>query len=252
MPTRDTAWPAGTPCWVDYSATELSAAQAFYADVLGWTYTEGQPEYGGYLTCLSSDRAAAGMAPRMDPSAPPSWTTYFASDDAAATASAIAGAGGTLIAPPMEVGPMGWMVLALDPQGQTFGVWQSGTHTGVGVYNEPGALIWNDAAFPDVEAAQRFYASVLGVTFTPMEGMGDYATFSVAGEPVGGLGGTGRGAPIGWTSCFCVGSTDKAVAAVQTGGGTVLMPAQDTSFGRFAVLEDAWGASFSIMQNLPG
>jgi len=30
MPTRDTPWPAGTPCWVDDRAPALEAAKAFY------------------------------------------------------------------------------------------------------------------------------------------------------------------------------------------------------------------------------
>ena len=40
MPTRDTAWPAGTPCWIDYGAADIDAAKAFYADVLGIEVTE--------------------------------------------------------------------------------------------------------------------------------------------------------------------------------------------------------------------
>jgi predicted enzyme related to lactoylglutathione lyase len=42
------------------------------------------------------------------------------------------------------------------------------------------------------------------------------------------------------------------VAAVEKGGGKVTMAAQDTPYGRFAVVEDPWSASFSVMQPLPG
>ena len=121
MPVRDTAWPAGTPCWVDYSATDVVAAQQFYGALLGWTFTEGDPQFGGYLTCLSADRAAAGMMPKMDPAHPSVWTTYFATDSADETAAAITGAGGTVVAAPMDVGPLGRMLVALDPAGQLFG-----------------------------------------------------------------------------------------------------------------------------------
>ena len=68
MPTRDKSWSAGTPCWIDYGAADLDAAKSFYSDILGWTYTGGEPEYGGYLTARIGDRAAAGTAPQMDPS----------------------------------------------------------------------------------------------------------------------------------------------------------------------------------------
>ena len=36
MPTRDTPWPDGTPCWVDYGAADIETTKRFYADLLGW------------------------------------------------------------------------------------------------------------------------------------------------------------------------------------------------------------------------
>lgn len=252
MPTRDIAWPAGTPCWVDYGAADLEAAQTFYAEVLGWTYAGGEPEYGGYLTCQAGDRAAAGMALQQDPADPPRWTTYFAADDADAVAARITEAGGALVVEPMDVGPLGRMAIVRDPEGNPFGVWQSGEHLGVTIYNEPGALVWNEAAVDDHEAAQAFYSTVFGFRFEPIEGMGGYATFATDGGPLGGLGGHQPGSPKGWTTCFSVGATDAAVAAVEKAGGKVSTAAMDTPYGRFAVLEDPWGAPFSVMQELAG
>jgi predicted enzyme related to lactoylglutathione lyase len=252
MPTRDTAWPAGTPSWIDYAAADIDAAKEFYSDVLGWTYSGGEPEYGGYLTCEVRGLPAAGMAPRMDPSAPPSWTTYFATDDADATAARITEAGGKLVMEPMDVGPLGRMAIAHDPQGNGFGIWQAGQHTGVNVYNEPGAVVWNEAAVDDPAAAREFYGAVFGFRFDAVEGAQDYTTFSTGDGPLGGLGAHQAGSPKGWTVCFSVSSTDAAVDAVTAGGGTVTMAAQDTPFGRFAVVSDAWSAPFSVMQELTG
>jgi hypothetical protein len=248
MPTRDTAWPNGTPCWVDLGAPDLPAAQAFYTAVLGWTYTGGQPEFGGYLTCQVGRRDAAGMGPQQDPADPPRWTTYFAADDAEATCARITEAGGSVVVPPMDVGPMGRMAIALDPQGNPFGLWQGGLNTGVQVYNEPGALVWNEAAVSDPAAARDFYGAVFGFTFTEVPGAEGYTTFATADRPLGGLGRPADGAPRGWSACFAVASTDAAVTAVVSGGGAVTMPAMDTEFGRFAVVTDPWGAAFSVMQ----
>jgi uncharacterized protein len=251
MPTRDTAWPAGTPCWIDYGAADIDAAKTFYADVLGWTYAGGEPEYGGYLTCQAQGHSAAGMAPQQDPADPPRWTTYFATDDADASAASITQAGGTVVAAPMDVGPLGRMAIALDPQANPFGLWQAREHTGVEIYNEPGGLVWNEAAVEDGAAAKAFYAAVFGFTFSEVEGAGGYATFATDGGPLGGLGGHQPGSPKGWTTCFSVSSTDAAATAVEQGGGKVTMAAMDTPFGRFAVVEDPWGAPFSVMQELP-
>ena len=171
MPTRDTAWPNGTPCWIDYGAADVDAAKIFYTDVLGWTYTGGEPEYGGYLTCEVNGRAAAGLAPQMDPSDPPRWTTYFATDDADATAARITEAGGTVLVAPMDVGPMGRMAIALDRQGNVFGLWQAAEHTGVRIHDEPGALVWTEAAVDDQHGARAFYSAVFGFHFDEIEDM---------------------------------------------------------------------------------
>ena len=54
MPTRNTPWPAGTPCWVDYGAADLDAAKAFYTEQ-GLDY--GYDAAGNVITVspLSSD-----------------------------------------------------------------------------------------------------------------------------------------------------------------------------------------------------
>ncbi len=119
--------------------------------------------------------------PRMDETTPAAWTTYFATDDAAASLAAITDGGGTVVVGPMAVGPQGTMAVALDPEGNGFGVWQAGDFIGAEIYNEPGGLVWNDAAVVDPAAAQTFYGSVFGWRFDRMEmdgGPPDYATFS--------------------------------------------------------------------------
>lgn len=249
MPTRNTPWPNGTPCWVDYGASDLDATKRFYADLLGWEYTGGEPEFGGYVTATRNGEQAAGLGPQQDPDDPPRWTTYFAADDAAAVAARITDAGGTVLVEPMEVGPMGTMVIALDPQGNPFGLWQSGMHTGFRIFNEPGGVTWNEAAVDDPDGARAFYGQVFGFRFDEMPEAGGYTTFATDDRPLGGLGGHQPGSPKGWTTCFSVASTDDAVATAEAAGGKVTMAATDTPFGRFAVLEDPWGAAFSVMES---
>ena len=83
------------------------------------------------------------------------------------------------------------------------------------------------------------------------EGM-DYATFSTGGNPLGGLGASDPSMPKGWLTCFSVASADEAVATVEAKGGKVTMQPTDTPFGRFAIVEDPWGASFEVLQETAG
>ncbi len=254
MPTRDIPWPDGTPCWIDYGAADTAAAQAFYADLLGWRFTDEDPAFGNYVQALLHDRQAAGMGPLQNPDDSPAWTTYFATGDIGTHQARITENGGTVVVADMAVGPMGTMAIALDPLGNPFGLWQAGSHTGVQVYNEPGALYWNEAAVEDPSAARDFYTAVFGFRWDEVPGADGYMTFRSEERPpehpFGGLGGLAPGAPRGWQTCFAVASADAAVDVVGSGGGTVLTPSMDTPFGRFAVVQDPWGASFEVMQTM--
>ncbi|MCV2491072.1 VOC family protein [Geodermatophilus sp. YIM 151500] len=256
MPTRDTPWPDGTPCWVDYGAPDPAAAKTFYGGLLGWTFTEEDEAFGNYVQALLGGKQAAGMGPQMNADDPVAWTTYFATGDLDAHLAKVREAGGTVVMEPMQVGPMGSMAIALDPQGSAFGLWQAGSHTGIQVYNEPGAVTWNEAAVDDPDAARAFYAAVFGYEYDEVPDAGGYTTFRAGDRgpdhPLGGLGGHQPGSPTGWQTCFAVASTDDAVSYVESHGGKTITAPQDTPFGRFAVVEDPWGGAFSVMQQPAG
>ena len=203
MPIRTSRWPAGTPCWVDLAVPDVPGALRFYTAVLGWSFVDTGPELGNYQIAQVRGHAAAGIGPLMQEGQPSAWTIYLASDDADATAKAIAEHGGRVLVEPMEIPGTGRMVIAVDPTGAAFGVWQATEMIGAGVYNEPGSLVWEDARLPDPAAAKRFYADVFGYTYRAVEGApADYETFGTGGDPFGGMGGL-MGGPearpaIGW------------------------------------------------------
>ncbi len=254
MSIRTSPWPAGVPCWVDLTVPDVAAAKAFYASVLGWSYADTEAEYGGYAIAQVRGTAAAGIGPTMQDGAPAAWTLYLASDDADATSAAVVAAGGTVLLPPGDVGPLGRMLVAADPSGAVFGVWQAGTHVGAGVVNEPGGLTWEDLRSSDPDAARAFYTAVFGYhsEAVPMAGP-DYATFAlaeVAQTPLGGIGGMMGipGMPSHWLVYFGVADAGSAAAAAGDAGGAVLAPVFDTPYGRMAGLVDPAGAVFWVVE----
>jgi uncharacterized protein len=253
MSTRTSPWPAGVPCWADLVTPDVDAAKAFYGPVIGWDYQDTGGEYGGYVIAQRDGHAAVGIGP-LPEGAPTAWTVYLASDDADASAAAVAANGGVVVIAPGDVGDIGRMFVAADPTGAAFGVWQAGQHIGAGIVNEPGGMTWEDLRSPDPDAARAFYSAVFGYDTQTLPGApDDYTTFTLAGEeaPLGGIGGMmgADGMPAHWIVYFSVASTDDAVAAAEAGGGTVIAPAFDTPFGRMAGLADPSGATFWVAQS---
>jgi len=256
MVTHDTAWPAGTPCWVDLGVGDIAKATAFYGTLFGWDIEAGPPEAGGYSMCTLGGRPVAGLGAQEDLSMPPYWTTYIASDDADATAAKVRDAGGQVMTEPFEVMDVGRMFIATDPGGAVFGVWQARAHTGVGLANEPGALTWNENMSRNFEGNKAFYHEVFGYDYSDIGGDGmQYATLDLAGRPAGGIGAIGpeqpAETPAYWLPYFAVADADATVAKTTELGGRVIAPPWDTPYGRMAVVADDQGAVFAIMKSAP-
>ncbi|MCP2260927.1 hypothetical protein LX15_004647 [Streptoalloteichus tenebrarius] len=248
-----TSYVQGTPCWVDLSASDRERAMDFYRELLGWDYAVGPAETGHYTQALVDGKPVAALyTPPPDQQQPVTWLTYLASDDVRATAEAVTAHGGRLLMDVMDVMDFGSMVVAVDPAGAVFGVWQAGTHIGARVVNQPGAMVWNELASRDAPAARRFYASVFGVEISPpMSEQFDYTTFRAGDREVGGIMTMDTSWPAQmsshWQVYFAVPDTDAAVRVVdEHGGGTVVGP-QDSPYGRMAVVRDPQGALFSLI-----
>lgn len=253
MTTRTSAWPPGVPCWTDLSVPDVEAASRFYAAVLGWDCVPTGEEFGGYVIAQVDGHAVAGIGPQQAPDVPAAWTLYLATADADATLSAVAQAGGVLLLPAGDVGPLGRMGIAADPTGAVFGVWQAGEHIGAGLVNEPGGLTWEDLRSSDPGAARDFYGAVFGYAYDAVEmAPDDYRTFAAApGEPpLGGMGGFMGGPPMPshWLVYFGAADVSAAVDAAGSSGGSVLAPAFDTPYGRMAGLSDPFGAVFFVVE----
>ncbi|UQX89794.1 VOC family protein [Jatrophihabitans telluris] len=255
MVTRDTAWPAGTPCWVDVAANDIGTAKLFYEEIFGWDIPPGREEFGGYTNASIEGRLVAGLTPKMDPAQPTTWTMYFAVTDADAAAASITANGGTLLAEPMDVMDLGRMAIAVDPLGAVFGIWQAGTHSGIQRANEDGALVWEEHMSPDFEKAKAFYSAVFGFGFTDMSGPDfTYASFNrdgsaEMGDALGGIGQTDGQSPVpvGWAVYFQVPDVDSTVDDIVKRSGSVLLPPSDTPYGRMSLVSDPEGAAFYVM-----
>ena len=255
MPTRDGAWPQGTPCWVDCQVDDTDAARRFYGELFGWEIEDSPADAGGYLMAIKSGRPAAGIGPKpQEMPMQSTWTTYLAADSADDVHAKVAAAGGQPFMAPFDVMDVGRMFVAADPTGAVFGVWEARAHTGAGVYNEPGAYTWNELQTRDYKAGQVFYNEVFGYDYTEIGNGVDYnyATAALPGSdaPVAGVNDLTKmpgATPSHWLAWFAVADCDASVAKVTELGGSVMTPTSDSPFGRMAVVTGAEGEAFGII-----
>jgi predicted enzyme related to lactoylglutathione lyase len=233
--------------------SDLEGAKSFYGDVLGWTFGEASSEYGNYTEAFAGGTAVAAVVPPMPGQEGPSqWCLYFASADAAATATKIRENGGEVLMGPMEVGEFGTMCLAREPSGAVFGVWQAGTHEGFQTMGTPGAYAWAEVFTREPEKADAFFVGVFGYRQKRMEDEAmDFRLYDLGERPLLGRMTMTDDFPPEIPSYinvyFTVPDCDDAVARATKLGGTLRFGPMGTPFGRFAALTDPQGANFSVI-----
>lgn len=248
----------GAPCWADAALSDLEAGKRFYGALFGWTFGDGDPERHGYTMAFRDGETAVGLMAKPDGRMPTVWSVYFSSPDAAATAERIRGAGGAVFMGPERVATNGTMLMAADPAGAVFGVWQGEDHPGFGVKDDPGSFCWTELYTRDPETADPFYRAVFGHHGEQVGRAGgdfDYEVWSVAGDPdrrpVAGRMRMGPGTPVELPAhfgvLFAVADCDEAVARVRELGGRVSIAPHDSPHGRVAAVVDDQGAHFTVI-----
>jgi uncharacterized protein len=249
---------ANKPIWIDLGTTDPDASRAFYSKLFGWQIeVNPDPQYGGYALAKSGGHDVAGIGPQMSPDAPSAWSIYIATDDADALAAKVEAAGGKIVAPPMQIGDQGKMVVFQDPSGAFLGAWQAQAMNGfhVGATNGFG---WAELNARGLDKDVPFYRSVFGWTArtAPMgEGMPDYTEWQVNGESIGGgmemTADFPAGMPSYWLVYFGVADVDAAFAKGVEAGGKAMVPPTDFPGGRFGILADPQGAAFGLLKMAP-
>ena len=124
--------------------------------------------------------------------------------------------------------------------------------------NKHGDFVWYELMTNDPDAAQEFYAGLIGWTFKDSGNPDmDYRLFSSAISEVGGVFTltkemTDGGARTYWAGYIAVDDVDASVAAMKAAGGSVHMDPWDIPHvGRVAFMADPQGAMFYVMKPIP-
>lgn len=253
MPTRENA-PLGAPCWIDLVTSDVDRARGFYGELFGWESEDPNEEFGGYFNFTKDGvHVAGGMAHQPEIPNSDVWSVYLATDDAQKTTDAATTNGGTVFAPPMQVQDLGTMAVLADVGGASIGMWQPGLHKGIGVFGEPGTPGWFELHTRDYAGSLAFYRDVFGWTTDTVSDTADfrYSVLTHDEEQLAGIMDASaflpEGVPSCWSVYFAVSDTDASITAIRALGGAVVLPAEDTPYGRIAEVADPMGAPFKLL-----
>jgi uncharacterized protein len=116
--------------WNDLSTTDPEGAQRFYSELFSWTFEKMSPDYD-YWVISNGDRANGGVRRQEEQEVadgtPPNWMPYFAVEGLDDAIAKIEERGGGIIVPPRQL-PAGRIMVARDPQGAVFAMWEGELH----------------------------------------------------------------------------------------------------------------------------
>lgn len=240
--------------WSDLAASNPEAAKKFYCDMFGWTYKDAQMPMGVYTVFQSEGEDVAGLYP-APVGMQPYWGVYFSAPDLDAAGAKLGSLGGEIVTGPMDLGHPGRMMVAKDPQGAHFSLWQAKGIIGATHGGPLGRVVWPELATPDSDGAVAFYGGLLGWKTRPETGYdsAQYVEWLNHGESIGGMmpmrGDMWKGIPPHWMMYITVADCDERTAHAAFLGAKICVPPKDIpNTGRFSMIADAQGARFCIIQ----
>ena len=252
--SRIESYTPGAFCWAELATSDVPAAKTFYGEIFGWTSVDMPTPNGVYTIFQAEGKDVAAVYPAF-PGVPNNWGVYFATENVDESAARIASLGGKAVMGPMDVGDSGRMVVAQDPEGVHFSLWQARKHIGATHGGPFGRAMWPELSSADPVSAARFYTGLLGWKTKPETGLDtvQYAEWVLEGASFGGLmamrGDEWKGIPPHWLIYITVADCDERAARVTSLGGSVRVPPTDIpNVGRFSLVGDPQGAMFSLIQ----
>jgi len=245
----------GRFAWYELMTTDMAAAKAFYAKVVGWGAQDASTSDLAYTLFTAGSASVGGLMALPDEArkmgATPRWMGYVGVDDVDATTDGLKRLGGAVYVPPTDSN-IGRISVVADPQTATLALVE-GLRSGQQQPAEPdelGRVGWHELHAADWGKAFAFYRELFGWQKADAEigPMDTYQLFAAGGQAVGGMFTKLQMEPVPfWLYYFNIGDIDAAVERVKTGGGEIFEGPLELPGGSWiARCTDPQGAAFAL------
>jgi predicted enzyme related to lactoylglutathione lyase len=239
--------------WYELMTTDVAAAKAFYAHVLGWDVQDASTPDLAYTIFTAGTASVGGLMELPEAArkmgATPRWMGYVGVDDLDATTDRIKHLGGAVYVPPTDTN-IGRIAVVADPQTVNLALLK-GAKPGQpqpADLDQPGRVGWHELHAADWKRAFAFYREIFGWQKANAEPSDSYRLFSAAGQTLGGMFTKRPNEPAPfWLFYFNIGDVDAAAERVKSGGGQIMAGPLEIP-GRSWVIRctDPQGAVFAL------
>jgi hypothetical protein len=214
--------------WYELLTTDVSAAQSFYGEVVGWDVRDvSTPEFAYRLFSVGGTPVAGLLELPPDgrkKGATPRWVGYVAVEDVDGVVDQLKRLDGTVYVPPTDSN-IGRIAVVADPQTATLALVKGLKYGDPDAEpGGPGRVCWHELFAADAQAAFEFYSRLLAwrkaePMTTPID---SYRLFAAGEWTMGGMFNKIVTAPVPfWLYYFEVADLDLAVGRVRTEGGQI-------------------------------
>jgi predicted enzyme related to lactoylglutathione lyase len=245
----------GRFAWYELMTTDVAAARAFYANVVGWDardastpdlaytlFTAGKASVRGLMELPEATRKMGGT---------PRWIGYVGVSDVDVAAGRIRRLGGAVYVPPTDSN-IGRIAIVADPQTTTLALVKGlkPARREPAELGKAGHVGWHELLAADWDKAFAFYGELFGWQKAEVEigPNGTYQPFCSDGLTIGGMVTKSATEPLPyWLFYFNVGDIEAAAERVKSGGGRIFEGPLEVAGGTWiARCIDPQGAFFAL------
>jgi predicted enzyme related to lactoylglutathione lyase len=241
--------PFNTFCFAELQTPDVERSAAFYGDVFGWDAAPAADDFKlfrlGGNDIIGLRRATVHRL-----------IGHVKVDSVDRVIARAIELGASLDSPAVETPRVARTAVVADPDGATFGVWESRGHDGAHVQDQVGSMWWMELLARDIVDARHFYTRLFGWDFseTPKYEISErpYTVFKAGNAGVGGAlqYHPDWGVRQRWSVFFSVADWSDTIARVKAAGGELGFWRDVPHTGRCGFVEDPGGAHFVVMRTL--